>query len=172
MHDLSSIGFKKDVQNTEENFKSNNDQLESVSRKAGLDLHRDEDSHSIFDLDSRHVIPEAPFTPENPIDETNEKISDLHSTIKNESSKSSISSNKWNRTMFIISLCALVISAVALIVSAYFSFLAFNSSNESSTRLEALMIEQNKLLKINITVNKSIKNNSSDKLINTNTVCT
>lgn len=162
MTDLSSIGFKQS--NNEETEKSTYSKIESEIGKAGADILRSENEQSNYG--SHFNIPEALYIPPNPIDETNKRLGSLHSTLKEESSKNSNSAKIWNKKMFFISIFALLISISALIVSAIFSILAFNSSNESSRKLETLIMEQNRLLEENVDLNKSLKNNLNNKLIN------
>ncbi|MDN4503406.1 hypothetical protein QX776_13420 [Alteromonadaceae bacterium BrNp21-10] len=139
MTDLNSIGFKQSS-NTDTDSEMKDDELEAVIGKtAKKHLSQQEQSN----IHSASKIPEAPYIPENPINKTNEKLGDLESLIQGESSRSSQSTKNWNRIMLLVSLAALVTSAL-------FSVLTYKSSNQSSAKLEQLILEQNALLKANL----------------------
>ena len=144
MTDLNDI-FCKPKNLNEPEIKGTFDPLESAIGKVASEIFRNNSEQSNSEdhlkmLDAQYIQP-------NPIEETNKKLGSLHSTLKEESSKNSASTNIWNKKMFFISFFALLISIIALIVSAVFSILSYNSSNQSSAKLEQLILEQNLLIK-------------------------
>ncbi|MBH0002942.1 hypothetical protein [Pseudoalteromonas sp. SWYJZ12] len=103
-----------------------------------------------FGYDSSSKVPEAPPIPINPV---NEKLNDIHSQYKSDSSKKSQSEKRWNFIMLLFAL-------LSLVTATFFSVLSYVSSNQSSAKLEKIILEKNVLLRENLASKRFNENNS------------
>lgn len=130
MTDLSSLGFKESNKD-EAKHESENiyDKLESVIGKTASDILKKQNEQS--NSDNSFEIPEAPYISPNPIEKTNEQLE----ILVNESLSNSASGKRWNRIALVLSLVSIGIAIIA-----------FNSSNDSSRKLEEILRKRNNLI--------------------------
>lgn len=123
-------------------------------------------SNSLGSSLSHHKPFKLPQMQENPVFETNRQLAsfgselnEVASLIKNmndlavqmamDSAAATARTKFWNNVMFVLGL-------ITLIVTAVFSYLGYASSNESSSQVESLLVEQNALMKTQQTNQKEL----------------